>query len=94
MDFTIKKRDAKTGNKKERTVAKLSAQQLQGGAWTRGAGGSARRGSAAYHFFIDGVSVCGRKQMVSGLAEGNIRKLCADCFAAVNRASQAEAFGL
>ncbi len=88
MDFTIKKRDAKTGKKKERTVVKLSAQQLQGGEWTRGAGGS------AHHFFIEGVSVCGRKQLFTGLAEGNVRKLCADCFAAVNRASQAEAFGL
>lgn len=88
MDFTIKKRDAKTGNKKERSVVKLSAQQVQAGAWTRGAGGS------AHHFFIDGMSVCGRPQIFARPAEGALRKLCPDCFAAVNRATQAEAFGL
>lgn len=80
-DFTIKKRDAKTGNKKERVVARLSAAQVDAGRWTRGAGGS------AHHFFIDGLSVCGRRQTFTRLPEGPVRLLCPDCYAAVNRAT-------
>ena len=87
MEFAIKKRDAKTGNKRERVVVKLSAEQVRAGAWTRGAGGS------AHHFFIDGTSVCGRPQTFTGLRESGIRKLCPECFAAVNRAAHADAFG-
>jgi hypothetical protein len=87
-DFAIKKRDAKTGNKKERVVAKLSSDQIKGGKWIRGAGG------AAYHFFIADTSVCGRSLVFTNLREGPVRRLCPDCYAAVNRATNAvEMFG-
>ncbi len=79
VDFGIKKRDAKTGSKRERTVAALSMAQVRAGEWARGAGGS------AHHFFIDGTSVCGRPRVLGGLRENSVRKLCPDCFAAVNR---------
>lgn len=81
MEFAIKKRDAKTGNKRERVIVKLSKDQVQAGKWTRGAGGS------AYHFFIGDVSVCGRDQVFVGLRDSAVRKLCPDCYAAVNRAT-------
>ena len=87
-DFAIKKRDAKTGNKKERLVVRLSAEQVRAGDWTRGAGG------AAHHFFIDGVSVCGRRLVFEGRPDGPVRRLCPDCYAAVHRATAgAEALG-
>jgi hypothetical protein len=82
-DFTIKKRDAKTGNKKERIVVKLSKEQVNAGSWTRGAGGS------AHHFFIDGTSICGRRETFINRQGGTVRLLCADCYAAVNRATNA-----
>ncbi len=82
-DFTIKKRDAKTGSKKERVVAKLSQAQVNAGSWTRGAGGS------AHHFFIDGTSICGRRETFTNRQDGPVRLLCADCYAAVNRATNA-----
>jgi hypothetical protein len=81
MDYAIKKRDAKTGNKRERVVVKLSRDQVQAGQWTRGAGGS------TYHFFIDQVSVCGREQVFVGQRDSALRKLCPDCYAAVSRAT-------
>ena len=88
MEYGIRKRDAKTGNKRERVVAKLSLEQVRAGEWARGAGG------AAHHFFIDGTSVCGRPRVLTGLRENAVRKLCPDCFAAVNRTtSQAAIFG-
>lgn len=88
MDFGIKKRDAKTGSKRERVVAKLSTEQVRAGEWSRGAGGS------AHHFFIEDTSVCGRPRIFTNQRESAIRKLCPDCFAAVNRAnSHAEVLG-
>ena len=41
VEYGIKKRDAKTGSKRERVIAKLSMEQVRAGQWTRGAGGSA-----------------------------------------------------
>ena len=79
--FEIKKRDAKTGNKRERVVAKLTPEQVRAGRWTQGAGGS------AHHFFIEGLSVCGRPLIFENEKPSLVRKLCADCYAAVNRAN-------
>jgi hypothetical protein len=81
MDFGIRKRDAKTGNKRERVIARLSAEQVRAGEWARGAGGS------AYHFFIDNASACGRLRVFTGLRESNVRALCPECFAAVSRSN-------
>jgi hypothetical protein len=69
-------------------VAKLSTEQARAGQWARGTGG------LAHHFFIDGMSVCGQPQVFTGLRENSVRKLCPECFAAVNRTtSQAPVFG-
>ncbi len=87
-EVIIKRGDAKTGGKRERAVHKLSPEQVKAGEWTRGAGGS------AHHFFIDGMSVCGRPQVFSNIRESMTRKLCPECFAAVSRANaQNEMFG-
>lgn len=87
-DFGIKKRDAKTGNKKERVIPKVSLHQVQNGQWTRGVAGP------AYHFFVDGASLCGRMRSGTGLKDTAVRKLCPECFAAVSRTvSQAATFG-
>lgn len=77
----IKRREAKTGSKREKSVHKLSQEQVKAGEWTRGAGGS------AHHFFIDGMSVCGRPQFFIDTRESTLRKLCAECYAAVSRAT-------
>ncbi len=87
-EVAIKRRDAKTGNKRERTFRKLSAEELKAGQWTRGAGGS------AHHFFIEGMSVCGRPQIFTDPREGMTRKLCPDCYAAFSRSTaQADILG-
>ena len=87
-EFTIRRREAKTGTKKEKVVTKLSMEELNAGEWTRGAGGS------AHHFFIDGISVCGRPQIFVDNRGSMTRKLCPECFAAVNRArSSNDVFG-
>lgn len=87
-EFTIRRREAKTGTKKERVIAKLSMEEVNAGEWTRGAGG------AAHHFFIDGISVCGRRQIFIDNRDSMTRKLCPECFAAVNRTrSNNEVFG-
>jgi len=87
-EFTIRRREAKTGTKKEKIMVKLSMDEVNAGEWTRGAGGS------AHHFFIDGISVCGRRQIFVDSRDAMTRKLCPECFAAVNRTrSNNEAFG-
>ena len=78
-EFTIRRREAKTGTKKEKVVPKVSMEAVNAGEWTRGAGGS------AHHFFIDGISVCGRPQIFVDNRVSMTRKLCPECFAAVNR---------
>ena len=87
-EVLIKRREAKTGSKREKVVHKLSQEQVKAGEWTRGAGGS------AHHFFIDGISVCGRPRIFTDPRESMMRKLCAECYAAVSRATaQADLLG-
>lgn len=87
-EVAIKRRDAKTGNKRERIIRKLSPEELKAGQWTRGAGGS------AHHFFIDGTSVCGRPQIFTDPRESMTRKLCPECYASFSRSTaQTDLFG-
>lgn len=74
--FEIKRRDAKTGNKRDRTVRKLSPAEAQKGQWARAAAG------ALHHFFIEDTSVCGR-QLPTKIVADATRKLCPECYAAV-----------
>jgi len=78
-NIEIKRRDAKTGSKRDKDVRKLSASELQGGEWSRGMAGN------AHHFFIGGTSVCGRPQPDKVVADLR-RKLCPECWTAVARA--------
>ena len=78
--FEIKRRDAKTGNKHEKVVRKLSLAEAQAGRWARAAIGS------LHHFFIEGTSVCGRPQPQPVRADA-VRKLCPECYTALNRVS-------
>lgn len=87
-EVAIRRRDSKTGNKRERTFRKLSTEELKTGEWTRGAGGS------AHHFFIEGMSVCGRPQIFSDPRESMTRKLCPECYASFSRSNaQADILG-
>lgn len=79
-NFEIKRRDAKTGNKKERTVRKLSGAEVRAGQWARGGTGP------THHFFIEGMSVCGRP-LPDKMISDTTRKLCPECYAAVNLAT-------
>lgn len=83
-DFSIRRRDSKTGNKKERSVRRLSAEELSSGVWGRSVSGS------AHHFFVNGQSICGRRSSTDG-REVAIRPLCAECFASVGRGVSHEA---
>jgi hypothetical protein len=78
-NFEIKRRDSKTGNKQEKIVRKLSAAEAEKGRWARAAVG------ALHHFFIEGTSVCGQKLPEPARADAT-RKLCPECYSAVNRA--------
>lgn len=82
----IKRRDAKTGNKRERIVRKLSTAEAQRGLWARSGSG------ILHHFFIDGTSVCGRQLPAHVIADAT-RKLCPECFTAVNHAANQAALG-
>lgn len=79
--FEVKRRDAKTGNKRERSVPKLSPAEAQSGIWARSAVGR------LHHFFVDGSSVCGR-QLPPQVTADATRKLCPECYTAVNRAAE------
>ncbi len=77
--FAIRRRDSKTGNKREKVVRKLSAAETRNGQWARGVTGT------AHHFFVDGTSVCGRQMPAKAVADAT-RKLCPECYAGVNHA--------
>ncbi len=76
----IKRRDAKTGNKRAKTVHKLSLAEAQQGQWARAAAG------ALHHFYIEGTSVCGQK-LPGQVRADTMRKLCPECYSAVSHAA-------
>ncbi len=78
--FAIRRRDSKTGNKRDKVVRKLSSAEVRDGQWGRAATG------AAHHFYIDGTSVCGRPIPAKAVADAT-RKLCPECYAAVHHAA-------
>ncbi len=79
-NFEIKRRDAKTGNKREKAVRRLSPAEAQKGQWARATIGT------LHHFFIEGTSVCGR-QLPAKVRVDTTRKLCPECYSAVNHAA-------
>ena len=71
----IRRRDSKTGNKKERIVRRLSAEEVQAGHWARDGG--------AHHFYINGTSVCNRPLRNHPDKGLGMRNLCAQCYASL-----------
>lgn len=77
-DFVMRKQGSKTGTKGERRVKRLAPEQIDAGAWALSVSGS------AHHFFIDGLSVCGRRP--GGVRpESTARILCPECYASAGR---------